>query len=164
MICSPPAMGTGQAEDVHFISSPGEWRARVYRNVNDIRNGRVANWKVWEKSNVCVYVCSSLTAPTSLLRPSASTTLATQLEPLLIMNWRPDERSKALRRWSSGWRRPEWVAMTASRWRKDAAVEIEICGNVFNNYPRITSIHASMAPSGKRCWPTASFLECEVMN
>lgn len=150
-------MGTGQAEDVHFISGPGEWRARVSRNVDDIRNGRVANVKVWEKSNVYVYVCSSLTAPTSLLRPSASATLATQLEPWLIMNWRPDERSKALRRWSNGLRRPEWVAMTSSRWRKDAAAEIEICGSVFNNYPRIPSIHASMAPSGKRCLPTASF-------
>lgn len=40
--------------------------------------------------------------------------------------------------------------MTASRWRKDAAAAMEICGGVFNNYRRITSNHASMAPRGER--------------
>lgn len=56
------------------------------------------------------------------------------------------------------------VAMTAPRWMKDATAGMERCGGVFNNYPRITSNHASRAPRGGRCWPTASFSECGVVN
>lgn len=127
MISSPPALVSRLAEDIHVISHPSKRCARVYVNVNDIRNGRVANWKPCKMSNVCVHVFISLTAPASLLRPSASAALGAQLEPLLIMNQRLDERGEGRYCRSSWWRRPEWVVMTASRWRKDAAAAMEIC-------------------------------------